>query len=145
MPHCETIIQELRQKGYRLTPQREMIIEIIAHAEEHLAAEEIFEQVREQTQAVNLATIYRTLDLLVEEGLACKSDLGGGKTVYATMHHGPHLHLVCRGCGCVIEADYDIISPISSQLNQQYGFDPDLGHISIFGLCSKCRKGDDKS
>jgi Fur family ferric uptake transcriptional regulator len=142
MPHCQTIIKELRQKGYRLTPQREMIIEIIAHTEGHLAAEDIFARVQEQTQAVNLATIYRTLDTLVEERLACKTDLGSGKVVYATTHHGPHLHLVCRQCGQVIEADYEMIAPLASQLAQRYGFNPALNHISIFGFCSDCQKGE---
>ena len=145
MPHCQTIIQELRRKGYRLTPQREMIVEIIAHAEGHLAAEDIFARVQEQTQAVNLATIYRTLDTLVEEGLACKTDLGSGKVVYATTHHGPHLHLVCRGCGNVTEADFETISPIAAQILQRYGFYPELNHISIFGFCSQCQKGDNLS
>jgi Fe2+ or Zn2+ uptake regulation protein len=145
MPHCQTITDILRQKGYRLTPQREMIIGIIAHAGGHLDAEEIFSQVQAQTKAVNIATVYRTLDMLVEEGLACKTDLGSGKIVYATSHHGPHLHLVCKSCGYVIEAECESFSAIASQIDQRYGFDPDLNHVSFFGLCSGCREGESHS
>ena len=65
MSPCHMLIEELRRQGYRLTPQREMIVEAVAHAGRHVTAEEVHEQVRARTSAVNVATVYRTLDLLV--------------------------------------------------------------------------------
>ncbi|MCJ7717374.1 MAG: transcriptional repressor, partial [Anaerolineales bacterium] len=62
MTHCQTIIDNLRQRGYRITPQREMIIEAIAHSPQHITAEEISEKLQEHTRAINIATVYRTLD-----------------------------------------------------------------------------------
>ena len=102
MPHCKTIIEELHRPGYRITSQREMIINAISHSADHLSAEEIFEQVQEQTQATNIATVYRTLDMLWEEGFANKNDLGEGQVVYAARNHGIHIHLVCRICDHVL-------------------------------------------
>jgi Fur family ferric uptake transcriptional regulator len=139
MPHCQKYIQTLRQRGYRITPQREMIVAALAHSSHHMTAEEIFDRVQAQTQASNIATVYRTLDLLVEEGLACRNNLGGGRVSYATTEHGPHIHLVCRHCGCVIDADYKLLESLHNQLQEKHGFDANLQHISLAGLCKNCQ------
>ena len=139
MTHCHTLIADLRRKGYRITPQREMIIQAIAHTSDHMTAEEIFADVQTRTQALNLATVYRTLDMLVDEGLVTRIDLGEGQIFYATIKHGPHIHLVCRACGQIIDAEPQLLASIAEQLQTEHNFDPDLNHISIFGLCSQCR------
>jgi Fur family ferric uptake transcriptional regulator len=138
MSPCHTLIEELRRQGYRLTPQREMIVEAVAHAGRHVAAEEVYEQVHARTSAVNVATVYRTLDLLVELGLISRADLGDGRVTYASPVHGPHCHLVCRRCGCVIEADYELVAPLGEQLRERYHFAADLDHVAISGLCADC-------
>jgi Fur family ferric uptake transcriptional regulator len=124
--------------GYRLTPQREMIVEAIAHAGGHVTAEEIYERVKGRTRAINLATVYRTLDLLVEKGLANRLVLKEGGAVYATAQHGPHIHLICRRCGRVFLAEQALIIPLGEQLQSKYHFTPDLQHLSISGLCAEC-------
>ncbi|MDY0020663.1 MAG: Fur family transcriptional regulator [Anaerolineae bacterium] len=132
-------IETLRQREYRITPQREMIIEAVTTSgSEHVTAEEIFEQVHDKSSALNIATVYRTLEILVEEGLISRADLGGGQMVYATSHHGPHIHLVCRYCWQVIDADYDLIAPFGDALRAQYGFSADLQHLAVFGVCATC-------
>ena len=138
MSHTDTIVTGLRKRGYRITPQREMIIGAIAHSPKHITAEEIAVRLQEHTNAINIATIYRTLDLLWQEGFACRNDLSEGKTVYATFQHGPHIHLVCRKCNKVIDADIEVLSTLGRKLQDQYGFDSDLDHFSIFGVCSEC-------
>ncbi len=140
MSHCHTIIAALRERGYRITPQREMVIDIIAHAEQHLSAEEIFFALQTRTQATNIATVYRTLDMLWEEGFACRNDLSEGKIVYATHKHGPHIHLVCRNCNHVIDANRDTLGQLGEKLRAQYHFEADLQHLSIFGICDQCQK-----
>lgn len=134
----KNIIATLRQRGYRITPQREMVIETIAHSETHLSAEEIFAEIEKRTNASNLATVYRTLDLLWREGFARRNDLSEGKTVYAARSHGPHIHLVCRRCDEVIEADLDALAALKDELCSKYDFDADLDHLSIFGCCANC-------
>jgi Fur family transcriptional regulator, ferric uptake regulator len=139
MPHCQTLLTDLRQKGYRITPQREIIVQAIAHADSHMTAEEIFAEVQTRTQALNLATIYRTLELLMEEGLVTGINLGEGKIIYATTNHGPHIHLVCRGCGQIMDVDPQLLASVEERLQSEHHFTPDLNHISIFGFCSQCR------
>ena len=138
MSHCNTLIDTLRQRNYRITPQREMIIQVIAHSEQHMTAEDVLTKLRQHTQAINLATVYRTLEPLWEEGMACRNDLGEGKIVFSVRKHGPHIHLVCRHCNHVIEADYALLNPLETNLLNQYNFTADLQHLSIFGVCENC-------
>lgn len=139
MTHCHTILEALRSKGYRITPQRELIIEAVAHSPRHITAEEIAQQLQEHTRAINLATVYRTLDLLWQEGFACRNDLSAGKSIYATFQHGPHIHLVCRKCDQVIDADTKLLHDLGQELLQSYQFQSDLDHFSIFGVCDHCQ------
>lgn len=139
MTHCQSIIAELRQRGFRITPQREMIILAIAHSPQHITAEEISDKLQEHTQAINIATVYRTLDLLWQEGFACRNDLSEGKVVYTTFLHGPHIHLVCRKCNQIIDADIKMLNSLGQDLYQEYQFQPDLDHFSIFGICDECK------
>jgi Fur family ferric uptake transcriptional regulator len=138
MTHCHTLIDILRQRGYRITPQREMIVEALAHAGGHVTAEEIYDRVRDRTSVVNIATVYRTLDLLVAVGLASRVDLWDGRVVYTTLQHGPHVHLVCRNCGEVYNADFQLFEPLGEQIRSRYPFIPDLHHLSLLGLCLDC-------
>ena len=123
-----------------MTPQREMIIQAIAHSPQHITAEEISEKLQEHTRVINIATVYRTLDLLWQEGFACRNDLSEGKIVYVTFQHGPHIHLVCRKCSQVIDADVRVINSLGEDLSSKYKFQPDLEHFSIFGICAGCQE-----
>lgn len=138
MTHCATLIEALKNKGYRITPQREMIVEALAHGGEHATADQVYERVRLRSHAVNLATIYRTLDLLVDTGLANKVEMPEGQAVYATARHGPHLHLICRQCGGSITADSDLVAVLDQNLQRRYAFKADLQHISLVGVCDTC-------
>jgi Fur family ferric uptake transcriptional regulator len=139
MSPCQTFIDALRSNGFRITPQREMIVEAIAHQGDHINADEVFALIQKRTRSVNIATVYRTLELLVEQGLASRIDLGEGRVDYTTHQHGPHIHLVCRQCGQVLDADQDMLSAFNRQLQSDYHFAADLQHISVPGLCSECQ------
>lgn len=144
MAHCDTVIDTLRQRGYRITPQREMVVEAIC-GEQHTTVEKVFENVQLRTKAVNIATVYRTLDLLVEEGLATRADLGGDRVVYATVHHGPHIHLVCRTCGAVLDAGLEAFQSLFDDLEDQFGFACGPQHLAVHGLCEDCHLATDGS
>jgi Fur family ferric uptake transcriptional regulator len=116
-----------------------MVINIIAHADHHMTAEEIYRELGKQTQATNIATVYRTLDMLWEEGFASRNDLSEGKIVYCTYKHGPHIHLVCRCCTHVMDTNPKMLKPLGDELYAHYKFKADLQHITIFGVCSDCR------
>jgi Fur family transcriptional regulator, ferric uptake regulator len=139
MTHCAALIDQLRQLGYRITPQREMIIEALAHVGDHVTADEIFGVVKERSNAVNIATIYRTLDMLVAEGLVWRTGLLNGQTIYVTRHHGDHLHLVCRNCGRILAIDQQLTQPLVDLLRKEHHFAADVQHLSIVGLCIDCQ------
>jgi Fur family ferric uptake transcriptional regulator len=88
---------------------------------------------------MNIATVYRTLDLLVATGLTNRIDLWDGRVVYTTAQHGPHIHLVCRCCGEVFKADHHLLDALDEQLRSDYNFRADLQHLSISGVCARCQ------
>lgn len=135
---CPIVLNRLRQRGYRITPQREMIVEALVHSGEHVTADTLYTQVHQRSPAVNLATVYRTLEMLVNEGLANRADLYDGQIVYTTEQHGLHVHLVCRHCEAVIDAEHELLAPLLAQLSLQYGFTADLQHLSFQGVCNTC-------
>lgn len=132
------LVEALRLRGHRVTLQREIIIEAIAQGGRHMTAEEVFEEIQKQTSAINIATVYRTLNFLFEEGLVSRADMGSGQVVYTTTRHGPHIHLVCQKCGHITEAADGLIRSLGEQLLSQYHFTADLQHIAIFGVCAGC-------
>ncbi len=139
MTHCYTILNRLRQRGYRITPQREMIVEAVVHCEDHMTADEIYDAIHIRSKSLNLATVYRTLDLLVDVGAVSRADLGNGRIMYSSDQHGPHLHLVCRQCGKAMGADSDLLASFGEKLRSSYEFSADLQHLCISGLCKSCQ------
>jgi Fur family ferric uptake transcriptional regulator len=134
------IIGRLREKGYRLTPQREMILAAIESSRDHISAEEIYAQVVARYPHVNISTVYRTLELLKKLGMVYEIDLGEGRIRYHAEGSGHHHHLVCQGCGKVIDIDEATLSSLKDILYRDYGFHADLRHVGIFGLCVGCRR-----
>ncbi|MFE0422540.1 Fur family transcriptional regulator [Streptomyces sp. NPDC058953] len=128
---------DLRKRGYRLTPQRQLVLEAVDTLE-HATPDGILCEVRKTASGVNISTVYRTLELLEELGLVSHAHLGHGAPTYhlADRHH--HLHLVCRDCTEVIEADVGVATGFTAKLRRDFGFDTDLKHFAIFGRCSSC-------
>src|SRR5687767_5891777 len=92
----------LRDRGYRLTPQRQLVLEAVS-ALRHATPEEVCAEVRRTASGINISTVYRTLDLLEELGLVTHTHLGHGAPTYSAATDEEHLHLVCRHCGRVSE------------------------------------------
>jgi len=128
---------DLRQRGYRLTPQRQLVLEAVDTLE-HATPDDILIEVRKTASGVNISTVYRTLELLEELGLVSHAHLGHGAPTYhlADRHH--HLHLVCRDCTNVIEADVEIAADFTAKLRETFGFSTDMKHFAIFGRCEDC-------
>src|SRR5262245_27748172 len=120
------LINELKTRGYRVTPQRAIILEAIEELPGHMTAEEIFEVVQQTSSYISLATVYRTLDLLKELGLITESHMGTTTTHYAPISHGPHHHAVCRKCNRSIELSHAVFEPIAEELRTQHSFVADV-------------------
>jgi Fur family ferric uptake transcriptional regulator len=140
---CEEIfLEKLREHGLRLTPQREMILSAMHKMEGLVTAEEVYEQLQSITTAVDISTVYRTLDLLQEFGIVACLDRGDGQHRYELLGvHGPHIHLICQSCGKVRGIDLQEAQGLAEQLHARYGFVADLDHLSIPGLCRACAGG----
>ncbi len=134
-----TAAESLRDEGYRLTPQRMMILDIIYATQGHATAEEIHQRVRQQYPFVDISTVYRTLNLLKKLRLISETDLGGGSVRYERLERGRHHHLVCRQCGASFPLEHSLLAPLEQRLLRKYGFAADLDHFAIFGLCQECR------
>lgn len=132
---------ELRARGYRLTPQRQLVLEAVG-ALGHSTPEEIVTEVRKTAAAVNISTVYRTLELLEELGLVRHTHLGHGAPTYSVAGDDDHVHLVCRDCGEVQEAERALVSDVIDGLRHELGFRVDIGHFALFGTCRAC-SGDD--
>jgi len=132
------LLEMLRERGYRLTPQRMMVVEAIEGSDDHISAEEICAKARTKYPYINMSTVYRTLELLTEQGLVTETDLGGGRLLYHPAGKAHHHHLVCRKCGAVRDIDTSVLQHLRNELSVKYGFDADLAHIAIFGTCQNC-------
>ena len=128
---------ELRAKGYRLTPQRQLVLESVG-ALGHGTPEEIVTAVRRTASGVNISTVYRTLELLEELGLVRHTHLGHGAPTYSVAGDDDHVHLVCRDCGQVEEASPTLIASVVTRLAKEKGFSVDVGHFALFGRCLDC-------
>ena len=140
MKHSRSASGTLRKLGYRLTPQRIMILEAVERADSHISAEEMYTQVHRRYPYINISTVYRTLELLKELELVTEISLGDGRVRYHCMGKGHHHHLVCQECGAIIDLDESVLSPLKDTLLREYKFIADLRHLAIFGRCIKCSK-----
>jgi Fur family ferric uptake transcriptional regulator len=132
--------QTLKEKGYRLTPQRIMVLDALHSVDSHISAEEIYAKVKAKYPYANISTVYRTLELLKELGLVTEIDLDDGRVRYHLAEKGHHHHLVCSKCGSVIDLPESSLLKLTQALARDYQFQADLRHLAIFGLCAKCQK-----
>jgi Fur family ferric uptake transcriptional regulator len=129
----------LKQKGFKMTPQRRLIVDYIHDNQSHLTAEELIHFLETRAPGINKSTVYRTLDLLEEAGCVVKSEIDG-HFIYHHAEEGHHHHLVCRVCGQTIDCSENLLAGIKSTLAERYGFQADLKHMMLTGLCADCRK-----
>ncbi|MBW7884007.1 MAG: transcriptional repressor [Caldilineaceae bacterium] len=138
MAKKSTLIEILKRRGIRVTPQRAIILEVVERMQGHITAEDVYTAVQNINSYINLATIYRTLDLLKELDLIIEADMGTGATHYALRTHGTHHHAICRNCGYSFEFPHEFIEPLTVQLRKHYDFVADADHTVIFGWCKAC-------
>jgi Fur family ferric uptake transcriptional regulator len=127
----------LRGQGFRVTPQRQLVLEAVNRLD-HATPESILVEVQRTAEGLNLSTVYRTLEVLERVGLVTHAHIGHGSPAYHSVTERPHLHLVCANCGKVTSVDADIAADFVATLVQRTGFHPDIGHLSLQGQCAEC-------
>jgi len=138
---CEELfLTQLRKRGFRLTPQREMVLVVLHHIGHPASAEEIFGLVAEKSASVERSTIYRTLDLLVSMQMVTVIDISEKQQRLFELveNRVPHLHLVCRACGKIIGVELDFLQPLMDQLIEEKGFHTDFSNLTLPGICKEC-------
>jgi len=128
----------LSSAGLRITRQRALILEIIRRG--HLDADEVYRQAREKQPRFSLATVYRTLRMLKEQGLVDELHFGEAHHHYEVKPPAEHHHLVCLGCGKIVEFEYKLSQRIKQDLARKQGFEVTGVEINMTGYCSKCRQ-----
>ena len=136
---CETeTATALRGAGQKVTPQRMLILSSLRHSRSHITASHILDDVRRAYPYVDASTIYRTLNSAVALGLVSETNMGSGESEYEWIGVNRHHHLVCRSCGDVSSLDNTYLDSLATALHDELGFQADLGHFAIFGLCHSC-------
>lgn len=138
-------IQEvLKKKGFKMTPQRQVILQaFLDNPEGHLSAEDVLGIVRKQVESLGLATVYRTLELFSDLGVLHKMDFGDGRSRYEMAsfqdsHY--HHHLVCLDCGVVKEFDDDLLDALEEAITAKESFKIVDHQLKLFGYCASCQK-----
>jgi Fur family transcriptional regulator, ferric uptake regulator len=129
--------RELRARGYRLTPQRQLVLEAVERLG-HATPEEIAGEVKRTAHGVNLSTIYRSLELLEDLGLVTHAHFGHGPLTYHAKGGDEHAHLVCQSCERIVELPPAALTDVIERLHDEYGFAVDVTHMALSGLCADC-------
>ncbi|WP_310965107.1 transcriptional repressor [Nocardioides marmorisolisilvae] len=129
----------MRDSGHRLTPQRELVLAAVEKLR-HATPDQVYAEVREHSESINLSTVYRTLELLDELGLIRHAHLSDRAPTYHSATGHEHAHLICRNCRTVVSVSRERAAEALDPLAREHGFTPDYGHLTVFGLCSKCRE-----
>ena len=128
----------LRQRGFRITPQRQLVLEAVESLR-HATPEEILAEVQRTATGVNLSTVYRTLEVLEDVGLVTHAHIGHGPPTYHAVEEHVHIHLVCDRCKKVESVPSEVAEDFVRCLEEQYGFRTDISHVSVHGLCQSCK------
>jgi Fur family ferric uptake transcriptional regulator len=131
----------LHQRGLRMTPQRQLVLDAVRDLG-HATPEQICTQVQQAAPAVNITTVYRTLDLLERIGLVRHTHLGHGAPTYSEQQH-QHVHLVCHTCGTVTESPTDLMDGLAERLLAESDFALDASHVALSGQCRNCREAEE--
>lgn len=136
--------QKLKEKGLKLTNQRKDIYDfLVENQDKHMSAEEILSEMEKENPNIGLATVYRTMQLFTDTGLAVKHDFDDGRSRYelnvdADMHN--HHHLICQQCGKIIEVDLDLMEDLERQIEKNYDFIICNHIVKVYGWCKGCRE-----
>lgn len=140
MSHNMAVIsQQLRKAGYRVTPQRQFILDAVCVLDEHVTPEAVYEYVHTIAPSLNRATVYRALHFLTEQHILTVTQLADGRFGYELAGPEPHHHLVCRTCSNSRELPHAALHGFYKAMEAQYDFIIDMDHVSFFGQCTYCR------
>ena len=138
MAEWTAIREEMHTRGLRWTPQRRLILDVLAATDGHVTGAEVVERCRDRDPATTASTVYRTLDVLEELGYLSHSHSAAGREEFHVLPQAAHAHLECGACGTTIELPSDEAAALVAPIRERHGFAADLGHLTITGKCRDC-------
>ncbi len=133
------IAAELKRKGFKLTSQRRAIIEVISHSHEHFTPADIYGKVKARHRNIGLVTVYRALEMLQQNGMLCEVHIGDTCRSYLKRVGGHHHHLVCNGCGRVVDFGNCGLDSLEQRVMRETGFKIDQHLLEFSGSCPECQ------
>jgi Fur family ferric uptake transcriptional regulator len=137
----EVFLKHIQKKGLKRTSQRELILDVFLRTEEHLSNEDLYQLVKKEDPTVGQTTVYRTLKILTDAGLAREVRFGDGRTHYEHNYkHQHHDHMICSECGKIIEFFSAELEAIQDQMAAKHDFEIRQHLLRMIGICSECRR-----
>lgn len=139
----DEVRERLHERGLRWTPQRRLLVDVLAGTDGHITGAELVERCREQEPEVTPSTVYRTLDVLEDIGLIRHAHGLDGREEFHVRPAREHGHMHCSVCHRAWEIGADDVSGLVRDFERERGFRVDLGHLSVVGICADCQEGSD--
>ena len=137
----EVFLNHIQKKGLKRTSQRDLILDVFLRTERHLSNEDLYRLVQEEDASVGQTTVYRTLKLLTEAGLAREVRFGDGRTHYEHNYkHEHHDHMICSECGKIIEFYSAELEALQDAMAAKHRFEISQHLLRIIGICAECRR-----
>ena len=134
------IIDKLRERNFRITPQRVAILKVFLHSNEHPSVERVYEQVRVNFPTTSLATVYKTVHLLKEIGEILEIGFTDGRNRYDGNKPYPHPHLICTRCRTIMDPEVSLLDRMAAEVEQSSGYRILSHQLEFFGICPACQK-----
>jgi Fur family peroxide stress response transcriptional regulator len=144
--HCDpqvrmdTMINKLKERDFRITPQRLAVLKILAESKGHPSVEDIFKQVKPNFPTTSLATIYKTVNLLKKIGEVVELDFSEESNRYDGNKPYPHPHLICTKCKTIMDPDMATFEDLSKELARKTGYEILNHRLDFFGVCPRCQE-----
>jgi Fur family peroxide stress response transcriptional regulator len=141
----DELVEKLRERDCRITPQRLAVLKVLARSEGHPSVEQIYERIRPDFPMTSLATVYKTVTLLKEMGEVLELGFSDGGNRYDGNKPYPHPHLICNNCGEITDIAVPILSAIPQQVSQETGYQIVNHRLDFYGICPRCQQATEQS
>ena len=138
----EQVIAKLRERDFRLTPQRLTVVRILTESKDHPSVEDIYARVKSDFPTTSLATVYKTIAMLKEMDQVLELDFGSGGNRYDGNRPYSHAHLMCLDCGDIVDADLDVLDTLPQQIATRTGYQLVSHRFDIYGICPRCQSAE---
>ncbi len=136
----EVLEKYIARHNLKITNQRRVVLDSFLKSENHVSAEDLYKMVSEQDPKIGLATVYRTLALFTQSGLATELDFGDGQKRYEHKYmHSHHDHMICTECGKIVEFNHPMIEKLQKEIAAKHGFKMTSHKLDLFGICGQCK------